>query len=137
MNVTMDIVPADQPDFAAMWQEGWTELIASGETDYTAPPPFGGKFDIALLIRADGEAAAIRAYHDWGTGVAQGKITYVRPAFRRQKLCDITWELTVDLLKQRCVIRLVYTVLASATAMKAACDKRGDRLVSHRYLREL
>jgi hypothetical protein len=100
-------------------------------------PPFGGKFDIALLIRADGEAAAIRAYHDWGTGVAQGKITYVRPAYRRQKLCDITWDLTVELLKQRGVTRLVYTVLASATAMKAACDKRGDRLVSHRYLREL
>ena len=72
MNVTMDIVPVDDAEFAAMWQEGWTELIASGETDYTAPPPFGGKFDIALLIRADGEAAAIRAYHDWGTGVAQG-----------------------------------------------------------------
>ena len=57
--------------------------------------------------------------------------------YRRQKLCDITWELTVALLKQRGVTRLVYTVLASATAMKAPCDKRGDRLVSHRYLREL
>ena len=137
MTVTMDIVEATDPDFSVMWKAGWEDLIASGETDYTAPPPFGGKFDLALVIRVDGEAAGIRAYHDWGTGTAQGKITYVKPEFRRQGICDITWDMTVALLKQRGVTKLVYTVLASATAMKAACDKRGDTLVSYRYVREL
>ena len=137
MNITMDDVSANDPQFAALWAEAWGVVLLSGDTDYSAAPPFGGPLDIAWLIRVDGEPAGIRAYHDWGNGTAQGRMTYVRPNFQRQGICDATWEMTVERLKARGITRLVYTVLASAYAMKAVCAKRGDRIRSYQYERSL
>ena len=120
-----------------LWREGEASYVEVGLARHaavTAPPPDV----IGWCAVVDGELAGLQACRLLPElGEAHGPLSRVRPAYRRQKLCDITWDLTVDLLKQRGVTRLVYTVLASATAMKAACDKRGDRLVSHRYLREL
>ena len=80
-NITLvKVDPNIDVDFKEMWDTGWKGLIAGGNIDYAAPPPFGiSKFDLAWVIYVDGIAAGIREYHDWENGTAQGRLTYVFP----------------------------------------------------------
>lgn len=132
--ITLERVDPSDPDFVEMWEDGWNGLIVGGNLDYSAPPPFGiSAFDLAWVIYVDGVPAGIRAYHDWDNGTAQGRLTYVKPEYRRQGICDITWEQLVAEMKTLGIKRIVYTVLADAVEMKAACDKRGDKIRSYQY----
>ena len=133
MNITIELTDPAGAEFQALWKQGWTDLIATGNTEYTAPPPFGGTLDIGFFMRVDGEIAGIRSFHNWMNGTAQSRITYVAEKFRNQGVSQQAWPMVVEALRGMGIKRVLYTVLASADAMRAIAQKRGDRLRSMEF----